>query len=37
METIQIVESLGRRLCQLDPRRMREVCGALDFALGCGG
>jgi mRNA interferase MazF len=30
-------ESLGRRLCQLDPRRMREVCGALDFALGCGG
>lgn len=30
-------ESLGRRLAQLSPRRMREVCSALAFALGCDG
>jgi mRNA interferase MazF len=30
-------ERLGRRLCALEPRRMREVCEALGFALGCGG
>lgn len=29
-------EHLGPRLCRLDPRRMREVCDALGFALGCG-
>jgi mRNA interferase MazF len=28
---------LGRRLAQLSPRRMREVCAALSFALGCEG
>jgi len=27
--------NLGRRLTQLGPRRMREVCLALGFALGC--
>lgn len=26
---------LGRRLTELTPRRMREVCAALAFALGC--
>lgn len=26
---------LGRRLTELSPRRMREVCAALAFALGC--
>jgi mRNA interferase MazF len=26
---------LGRRLVQLSPRRMRDVCAALAFALGC--
>jgi len=26
---------LGRRLTQLDARRMRQVCAALNFALGC--
>ena len=30
-------ENLGRRLTQLSPRRMREVCVALAFALGCDG
>jgi mRNA interferase MazF len=30
-------ENLGRRLTQLSPRRMREVCAALAFALGCDG
>jgi mRNA interferase MazF len=30
-------EHLGRRLAQLDEGRMREVCDALGFALGCGG
>jgi mRNA interferase MazF len=29
-------EQLGRRVCRLDTRRMREVCDALGFALGCG-
>ena len=28
-------ESLGRRVAQLTPARMREVCAALAFALGC--
>lgn len=28
-------ESLGRVVAQLDERRMREVCAALAFALGC--
>ena len=28
-------EALGRRLAQLNARRMREVCAALAFALGC--
>ncbi len=30
-------QNLGRRLAQLSPRRMREVCAALAFALGCDG
>ena len=30
-------EILGRRLTQLSPRRMSEVCTALAFALGCDG
>jgi len=30
-------ERLGRRLASLEPRRMRDVCQALGFALGCGG
>ncbi|MGH9364602.1 MAG: type II toxin-antitoxin system PemK/MazF family toxin [Thermoanaerobaculia bacterium] len=30
-------QGLGRRLTQLTPRRMREVCAALSFALGCDG
>ena len=29
--------SIGRRIAQLSPRRMREVCSALAFALGCDG
>jgi mRNA interferase MazF len=29
--------SLGRRLAQLSEKRMREVCAAIDFALGCEG
>lgn len=29
--------SLGRRVGQLGEERMREVCGAIGFALGCGG
>jgi mRNA interferase MazF len=28
---------LGRRLARLAPARMREVCAALAFALGCDG
>ncbi len=27
---------LGRRVCQLGESRMREVCTALEFVLGCG-
>ena len=30
-------EALGKRLTQLNGRRMREVCAALGFALGCDG
>ncbi|HEY3202848.1 MAG TPA: type II toxin-antitoxin system PemK/MazF family toxin [Thermoanaerobaculia bacterium] len=30
-------QGLGRRLAHLSPRRMREVCAALAFALGCEG
>jgi mRNA interferase MazF len=30
-------QNLGRRLSQLSPRRMKEVCTALAFALGCEG
>jgi mRNA-degrading endonuclease toxin of MazEF toxin-antitoxin module len=30
-------QGLGRRVGQLSPRRMREVCAALAFALGCDG
>jgi mRNA interferase MazF len=30
-------QSLGRRLAQLSPRRMREICTALSFALECEG
>ena len=29
--------NIGRRLTQLGPSRMREVCAALAFALGCDG
>jgi mRNA-degrading endonuclease toxin of MazEF toxin-antitoxin module len=29
--------NLGRRVAQLGQRRMREVCLALGFALGCDG
>ena len=28
-------QALGRRLAQLSARRMREVCAALAFSLGC--
>ena len=28
-------QHLGRRLCLLDERRMRQICEALGFALGC--
>jgi mRNA interferase MazF len=28
-------DALGKRVAQLDARRMREVCVALGFALGC--
>ena len=28
-------EQMGRRLTQLSPHRMREICAALAFALGC--
>ncbi len=27
---------LGRRVAQLSSERMREICAAIDFALGCG-
>jgi mRNA interferase MazF len=30
-------DHVGRRLARLDDERMREVCAALAFALGCGG
>jgi mRNA interferase MazF len=30
-------DALGRRVARLDPPRMREVCAALAFALGCDG
>ena len=30
-------QGLGRRVAQLSARRMREVCAALAFALGCDG
>jgi len=30
-------EKLGRRVSQLDDDRMREICRALGFALGCDG
>ena len=30
-------DGLGRRVARLDSRRMREVCSALAFALGCDG
>ena len=30
-------DALGRRVARLDARRMREVCSALAFALGCDG
>jgi mRNA interferase MazF len=30
-------EAVGRALGRLTPRRMREVCAALAFALGCDG
>jgi mRNA-degrading endonuclease toxin of MazEF toxin-antitoxin module len=26
---------LGRRVAMLSPERLREICGALGFALGC--
>jgi mRNA interferase MazF len=29
-------ESLGKRVGQLTPGKLREVCSALGFALGCG-
>jgi mRNA interferase MazF len=31
------LQGLGRRLAQLSARRMRELCAALAFALGCDG
>jgi mRNA interferase MazF len=34
--TVQ-VEALGRRITQLSATRMREVCAAIAFALGCDG
>ena len=30
-------QRLGRRVAQLGPRRMKEVCAALRFSLGCDG
>jgi mRNA interferase MazF len=30
-------EGLGRRLAQLRPSRMADVCAALRFSLGCDG
>lgn len=28
---------LGRRVAQLEPRRLDQVCASIAFALGCGG
>ena len=28
---------LGRRVSQLDPRRLEDLCSAITFALGCRG
>ena len=28
-------QRLGKRVAQLGPRRMREICAALRFSLGC--
>jgi mRNA-degrading endonuclease toxin of MazEF toxin-antitoxin module len=28
---------LGRRVAQLDARRLEQLCGAITFALGCRG
>jgi mRNA interferase MazF len=28
---------LGRRVAQLDPRRLDQICSAIGFALGCSG
>ena len=30
-------DKLGKRVAQLNPRRMSEICAALRFALGCDG
>jgi mRNA interferase MazF len=30
-------EGLGRRVAQLDERRVDQICSAIAFALGCGG
>ena len=30
-------DAIGRRVARLDSHRMREVCSALAFALGCDG
>jgi mRNA interferase MazF len=30
-------KNLGRRITELSPRRMSDVCAALAFALGCDG
>ena len=30
-------DGVGRRVTHLTDERMREVCGAIGFALGCGG
>ncbi len=30
-------DALGKRVAQLSARRMREVCAAIGFALGCDG
>lgn len=29
-------DRVGRRICQLPDARLRDVCEALEFALGCG-
>jgi len=30
-------QRLGKRVAHLAPHRMREICGALRFSLGCDG